>query len=235
MPGAAGCAGVPTRSAAREGETFDARQTDPEEVAAALGVLSFDTGTRYLLVDDVVAWKAGQLGPLEDALKALPPETVLVLIARGKAVKQLSKAVERRRRGASTAPKAWQPAEMVRRARARARPSARSGRGEGARGPRRAESTAALRELEKIGLALHPSMNVTLADVEELAASDNAPQVYDLADALVAGDLRETLRWQRSSSPTASAPAGSCSRSCGACARCTAPPRCSSQGCPSRR
>ena len=46
---------------------FDARQTDPEEVAAALGVLSFDTGTRYLLVDDVVAWKAGQLGPLEDA------------------------------------------------------------------------------------------------------------------------------------------------------------------------
>ena len=52
-------------------ETFDARQTDPEEVAAALGVLSFDTGTRYLLVDDVVAWKAGQLGPLEDALK--PP------------------------------------------------------------------------------------------------------------------------------------------------------------------
>ena len=49
------------------------------------------------------------------------------------------------------------------------------------------------RELEKIGLALHPGTNVTLADIEELAASDNAPQVYDLADALVAGDLRETL------------------------------------------
>ena len=33
-------------------ESFDARQADPEEIAAALGVLSFETGTRYLLVDD---------------------------------------------------------------------------------------------------------------------------------------------------------------------------------------
>ena len=184
-------AGAPAcRRGARPGglETFDARQTDPEEVAAALGVLSFDTGTRYLLVDDVVAWKAGQLGPLE-ALALLPPETVLVLIARGKAAQAALEAVQAPpARCASTRPrKPWQlPKWCVERA-AEARPSARSGRGEGARGPRRAESTAAPRELEKIGLALHPSMNVTLADVEELAASDNAPQVYDLADALVAG------------------------------------------------
>ena len=49
------------------------------------------------------------------------------------------------------------------------------------------------RELEKIGLALHPSVNVTSADVERLAAADTAPGAYDLADALVAGDLRATL------------------------------------------
>ena len=34
---------------------------------------------------------------------------------------------------------------------------------------------------------------MTATDVESLAAADNAPQVYDLADALVAGDLRETI------------------------------------------
>ena len=49
------------------------------------------------------------------------------------------------------------------------------------------------RELEKIALALHPATNVTTADVERLAATDTAPGAYDLADALVAGDLRGTL------------------------------------------
>ena len=49
------------------------------------------------------------------------------------------------------------------------------------------------RELEKIALALHPSATMTVADVERLAARDTAPQAYDLADALVAGDLRATL------------------------------------------
>jgi tetratricopeptide (TPR) repeat protein len=49
-------------------ELFDARQDDPAEVAGALAMLSFDTATRYLLVDDVGAWKAGQLEPLERAL-----------------------------------------------------------------------------------------------------------------------------------------------------------------------
>jgi DNA polymerase III delta subunit len=49
------------------------------------------------------------------------------------------------------------------------------------------------RELEKIALALHPRVSVSAADVEELAAADGAPRVYDLADALVSGDLRATL------------------------------------------
>ena len=43
-------------------ETFDARATEPAEVAAALAALTFDPGTRYLLVDDAGAWKAGAAG-----------------------------------------------------------------------------------------------------------------------------------------------------------------------------
>ena len=176
-------------------EAFDARQSDPAEVAGSLALLSFETARRYLLVDDVDVWKAGQIGPLESALAELPPDTVLVLIARGKAAKQLSKAVEKA--GGETreysAPKPWElPKWCVGHARELGLQLdketanelvARVGSGQ----------QRLSRELEKIGLALHPSVNVTVADVERLAASDTAPGAYDLADALVAGDLKATL------------------------------------------
>ena len=74
-------------------EAFDARQSDPGEVAGSLATLSFETATRYLLVDGVESWKAGALEPLEGALADMPPETVLVLIARGKAPAKLANAV----------------------------------------------------------------------------------------------------------------------------------------------
>jgi DNA polymerase III subunit delta len=176
-------------------ELFDARQSGPDEVVAALSMLSFDTGTRYLLVDDVGAWKAAELGPLEEALGALPPETVLVLIVRGKAHKQLAKAVE----GAGgevreyAAPKAWQlPKWCVERARELGLQLDQDAAKElvGMVGQSQQQLS---RELEKIALALHPATAVTPSDVQRLAVSDSAPQVYDLADALVAGDLRRTL------------------------------------------
>ena len=176
-------------------ETFDARQSDPGEVAAALSVLSFDPGTRYLLVDDAGAWKAAQLAPVEEGLAELPPDTLLVLIVRGKALKQLSKAVEQA--GGEVreyaAPKPWKlPEWCVERARELGLQLDREAAKELV--ARAGTSQQRLsRELEKIALALHPTVNVTPADVESLAAADTAPQVYDLADALVAGDLRQTL------------------------------------------
>jgi DNA polymerase III subunit delta len=176
-------------------EAFDARQSDPAEVAGALATLSFDTATRYLLVDGVDTWKAGQLGPLEQALADLPPDTVLVLIARGKAVKQLSKAVEKAdgETREYAAPKPW---ELPKWCVGHARELGLQLEQEAAKElvARVGSSQQRLsRELEKIGLALHPSVNVTSADVERLAAADTAPGAYDLADALVAGDLRATL------------------------------------------
>jgi DNA polymerase III subunit delta len=176
-------------------ETFDARSAEPSEVVAALTALTFDPGTRYVLVDDVSAWKAAQLEPLEAVLKDMPPETVLVAIVRGKALKQLAKAVEAA--GGELreypAPKPWELPKWV------------AGRGSelGLQVDQEAaKQLVALvggsqqrlsRELEKIALAIHPSTHVTPADVEELAAADTAPQVYDLADALVSGDLNSTL------------------------------------------
>jgi DNA polymerase III subunit delta len=176
-------------------ETFDARQSDPAEIAAAMSVLSFEAGTRYLLVDDAGAWKAARLAPLEEALAELPPETVLVLIVRGKALKQLSKAVEKA--GGEVreyaAPKPWKlPEWCVERARELGLQLDKEAAKELV--SRVGSSQQRLsRELEKLAIAVHPAAAVTATDVESLAAADNAPQVYDLADALVAGDLRETI------------------------------------------
>jgi DNA polymerase III subunit delta len=176
-------------------DIFDARSAEPQEVVAALTALTFDPGTRYVLVDEVGSWKAAQLEPLTAILADMPPDTVLVAIVRGKALKQLAKAVE----GAGgevreyPAPKPWELPKWI------------AGRGQELGLQVDQEAAKELvsvvgvsqqqlsRELEKIALAIHPKTNVTLADVDELAAHDTAPQAYDLADALVAGDLKATL------------------------------------------
>jgi DNA polymerase III subunit delta len=176
-------------------EAFDAAASDPAEVAAAVATLSFETGTRYLLVDGAGAWKAGQLGPLEAALGAMPPDTVLVLIVRGKPLKQLVKAVESAGGEVReyTAPKPW---ELPKWAAERAGEEGLQLDKESARelvamvGP---SQQRLAREVEKLALALHPGTRPTPEDVRRLAGGGVAPQAYDLADALVAGDLTATL------------------------------------------
>jgi DNA polymerase III subunit delta len=176
-------------------EVFDAASSEPAEVAASLAALTFDPGTRYVLVDDAGAWKAAQLAPLEAMLADMPPDTVLVVIARGKPLKQLCGAIEKA--GGElreyAAPKPWELPKWT----------AERGRELGLQLDKEAaKQLIALvgrsqqrlsRELEKLALAIHPRTNVSLSDVEELAARDTSPEAYDLADALVAGDLPATL------------------------------------------
>jgi DNA polymerase III subunit delta len=176
-------------------ETFDAASSDPSEVAAALSALTFDPGTRYVLVEDAAAWKAAQLAPLEAVLGDMPPDTVLVAVVRGKPLKQLCSAIDKAggEHREYSAPKPWELPKWT----------AERGRELGLQLDKEAaKELVALvgqsqqrlsRELEKLSLAIHPRTNVSQIDVEELAASDNSPQAYDLADALVAGDLRATL------------------------------------------
>jgi DNA polymerase-3 subunit delta len=176
-------------------ETFDGSAAAPAEVAAALATLSFEEGTRYLLVDGVEAWKASQLEPLESALTAMPPDTVLVLVVRGKPLKQLAKAISAA--GGElreyAAPKPWELPKWVAE---RAREEGLQLDGEAAKELIATVGTSQqrlVRELEKLALTVHPSNRLSSADVERLATGDTAPGVYDLADALVAGDLRATL------------------------------------------
>jgi DNA polymerase-3 subunit delta len=176
-------------------EAFDARASEPAEVVASLAALTFDPGIRYVLVDEVGAWKADQLEPLEAILAEMPPETVLVAIARGKAPKQLTKAIEKAggEVRAYPAPKPWELPKWIAE---RGRDLGLQIDGEAAKELVSLVGTSQQRlsrELEKLALSVHPGTNVTTADVEALAARDTSPQVYDLADALVAGDLPETL------------------------------------------
>ena len=176
-------------------ETFDARASEPDEVAAALASLTFDTGTRYVLVDGVEAWKAGQLGPLESALKEGTPDTVLVLLIRGKPLKTLRDAVGKAGGDVAdcAAPKPWElPGWAVERGRELGMQLDKEGAKElvARTGPSQQRLS---RELEKLAIALHPQTSAGTDEVEELTAGDAAPQAYDLADALVAGDLRATL------------------------------------------
>jgi DNA polymerase III subunit delta len=176
-------------------ESFDGRTDPPEEVAASLAALTFETGTRYLLVDDAAGWKASQLEPLQTALAQPTPDTVLVLLARGKPLKHLVKLVEDAGGEVreEAAPKPW---ELPRWTADRARELGLQLDKEAAKtlvaltGPSQQRIT---RELEKLQVAVHPSAQITAEQVEEHAAGDAAPQAYDLADALVAGDLRTAL------------------------------------------
>ena len=176
-------------------EAFDAGASDPQEVGAALATLSFDPGTRYVLVDQVQTWKPAQLEPIEAALAALPPDTVLVLIARGKAPKPLVSGIKKAGGEAReyAAPKPW---HLPKWAAERAAEEGVQLDSETAKelvsivGPNQQRLA---REIEKLALAVHPATRIQLEDVERLAAGDASPGAYDLADALAAGDRREAL------------------------------------------
>lgn len=176
-------------------ETFDAKTTESSEVAAALAALTFATGTRYLLVDDTGAWKAADIAPLVEAIETLPPDTVLVLVVRGKPLKGLVTAVEQA--GGEVrdhaAPKPW---ELPKWATGRARELGLRLEGEASKtlvalaGPSQQRMS---RELEKLAIALHPEPTVHVDDVERLVAGDASPRVYDLADALVGGNVEQAI------------------------------------------
>jgi DNA polymerase III subunit delta len=176
-------------------ESLDAGASGPDEVAAALSTLTFGTGTRYVMVDGIEAWKAGDLEPLERGLASPAPDTVLVLIARGKAPARLAKAVEKAggERREYAAPKPW---ELPRWAAERAQEDGVELDKEAAKllveraGP---SQQRIAREIEKLALTIHPETRLDAATVAELAAGSDGGQAYDLADAVVAGHLERTL------------------------------------------
>lgn len=176
-------------------EQHEASAMAPDALAADLAALTFATGTRYMLVDGVEAWRAGQLEPLEAAIANMPPETVLVLVARGKPQPRLRAAVE----GAGgevreyAAPK---PRELGRWTIERAAEQNLKIDAEGARtlialvGARQQRLA---REVERLALLAHPERALDAAQIAAMAAGETSLQAFELADAIVAGDERLAL------------------------------------------
>src|SRR3954468_16783393 len=177
-------------------EIFTAPADPPDAVAQALTTLTFATGgDRYLLADGIEAWKAGDLDPLEHELEAVPEGTVLVLVARGKAPARLVKAIEKAggEHREYAAPKPWQ---MPKWAAERARDEGLNLDQEAAKalvavvGPRQQRLA---REIERLAILAHPRNQLSAEEVPRLAAGEASEQAYDLADALVAGDVAASL------------------------------------------
>jgi DNA polymerase-3 subunit delta len=176
-------------------EAHDAGSLNPDALAADLAALTFSTGTRYLLVEGVEAWKADALDPLDRALADMPPETVLVMIARGKATPRLRKAVEAAggevREHAAPAPR-----ELVKWTRERGSEQGLQLDSEAARtlvalaGPRQQRLA---REVERLALLAHPEGRLDAGQVAELAAGEVSLQAYEVADAIVARDTDTAL------------------------------------------
>src|SRR3954468_18540636 len=177
-------------------EVFDGKTDKPEVVAAALMTLTFATGDRYLLVDGVEAWKAGELYPLEAALEGMTEGTVLVLVARGKPLARLVKAVEKAggEQREYAAPKPWQ---LPKWASERAAEEGLNLDSEAAKALVAAVGTRQqriAREVERLAILAYPKTQLSAEQVRRLASSEATQQVYDLADALVAGDTAASLR-----------------------------------------
>ena len=176
-------------------EQHDAVTMGPDALAADLAALTFATGTRYMLIEGVETWKAGQLDPIEKALADMPPETVLVLVARGKPQARLAKAVEKADGEVRDyeAPNARSLGKwtMERAAEQNLKIDA-----EGARtlvqivGPRQQRLA---REVERLALIAYPEGKLDAHQVGELAAGEHELQAYELADAIVAGNQRHAL------------------------------------------
>jgi DNA polymerase-3 subunit delta len=188
------------RRAEREGgagalESFDAREAGPREIATAVATLTLGGESRYLLVEGVDAWKAGETAPLEQALGSIAPATVLVLIARGKAPGKLAKAVEKAG-GESREYKAPKPWELPRWTAERAREEGLHLDADAAKalvaaaGPRQARIA---REIERLAVTAHPRTQLSAEEVERMATPEAASRAHDLADALVAGDRRQAM------------------------------------------
>jgi DNA polymerase-3 subunit delta len=176
-------------------EAFTAPADSPEAVAIALTTLTFASGDRYLLADGIEQWKAGDLDPLERELKAISEGTVLVLIARGKPPARVVKAIEKAggEHREYTAPKPW---HMPKWAAERAREEGLHLDQEASKALVAVVGTRQqrlVREIERLAILAHPRTQLSADEVARLAAGEATEQVYDLADALVAGDVSASL------------------------------------------
>jgi DNA polymerase-3 subunit delta len=175
-------------------EVLEGDAATPEQAAAALQAMTFALGRRFVIVEGVERWKAGDLEPLAQAMQPPPPDTTIAFFAReesrAKAPDGLHEIVKQAG-GDISAEQTVKPWELPKWVAAR-------GRELGLEFDRGAASALIrhvgdrqqrlVRELEKMELELGPGATVTEQTVDDLAATSAERKVWTLADAIVAGD-----------------------------------------------
>jgi DNA polymerase-3 subunit delta len=175
-------------------EVLEGDAATPERAAAAVQAMTFALGRRFVIVEGVERWKAGDLEPLVRAMQPPPPDTTIAFFAReesrAKAPDGLHEIVKQAG-GDIAAEETVKPWELPKWVAAR-------GRELGLEFDRGAASALIrhvgdrqqrlVRELEKMELELGPGATVTEQTVDDLAATSAERKVWTLADAIVAGD-----------------------------------------------
>jgi DNA polymerase III subunit delta len=184
-----------------------------EAFAEATGALTLSVGPRYVLADGVDRWKEKDVKLAAEALKALPPETVVLMVAPGKVTRRrgspskgpapdaLAKAVssiggEVQLCEAPTPAKypAWVVREgaelgLVVSEDAAQSLVARVGTDEN----RTVRQRRLMRELEKLAVYAPEDGRVDRETVEAVTMSDVEARAYELADAVIDGDRERAL------------------------------------------
>lgn len=168
---------------------------DAEAFAAALPAMALTTARRYLLADGVERWSAAQAGAVAAGLERLPPETTVVLLARGKAPARLAKAVEAAggevkvfKAPAARELPGWVAGEAARRGLRLERDAA--GLLVGRMG---ASKTRLANELDRLALWAAPGGEVSAADLSSMVADTTETMVWSLSDAVVERDAAGAL------------------------------------------
>ncbi len=187
-------------SGAQGVELLEGDDGTPEAVALALSAMTFAFGRRFVVVEGAERWKEKDLGPLQEALGHMPPDTTVVFFARedsrAKAPKGLHEAVLKAGGDVSAeeSVKSWELPKWVS---AQARELQLTLEPDAARalvqhvGDRQQRL---LRELEKLALGAEPGARIDAAEIEELTAASAERKAWSLADALLSGEPAEAIR-----------------------------------------
>jgi DNA polymerase-3 subunit delta len=169
--------------------------------AEAIRALTLATGRRYVLAEGVEGWKDRDVKEVKAALADRPAETIVVLIAHGKAPTALAKAVEssggdvrayqgpkRSQYSAWTRERAAELGLQLDRETADAL-VARAPRDE----KNRLRQSALIRELEKLSIYAGENPTVDAETVARLTTSAVEARTYELADAVIEGKRERAL------------------------------------------
>jgi DNA polymerase-3 subunit delta len=182
-------------------EVFEAEACTPEAVAGALSAMTFALGRRFVIADGVERWKDAEVEQVLAALGTIDPETLTVAFfaredARIKVPAALVKAVEAAG-GQIAVESQIKPRELPRWVVQRGSELGLQLDQQGARaliaqvGDRQQRL---LRELEKLALEHGAGASIGVEEIQESCAGSAERKLWTLADALVAGDGKASMR-----------------------------------------